>query len=120
MLPKFHKKKLTQWRDLLLDLRTKVNHSTEELMIKSSVGLELQSFFKEEILPLSNEQLEVSLQSVWQSFQTESYRCLRLLDTDILFLRSSKSINTREKRLSQIESRLEEMIGYCQNLLLSY
>mgnify|MGYP001552715382 CR=1 FL=1 len=119
MLPKSHQKKLTQWQDLLLDLRSQVKNSSEALTIKSSTGQELQNFFKKEILPLNNDVIEVSFQSVWQSFQTESYRSLRLLNTDIIFLTSSKSIATRQKRLSQIEARLEQMIGYCQSLLSS-
>ena len=119
MLPKSHQKKLNQWQDLLLDLRSQVKNSSEALTIKSSKGQELQKFFKKEILPLNNDLIEVSFQSVWQSFQTESYRSLRLLNTDIIFLTSSKSVATRQKRLSQIEARLEKMIGYCQSLLSS-
>ena len=119
MLPKSHRKKLTQWQDLLLDLRSQVKNSTKALTVKSSTGEELQNFFKQEILTLNNDFIEVSFQSVWQSFQTESYRSLRLLNTDIIFLTSSKSIATWQKRLSQIEARLEQMIGYCQSLLSS-
>lgn len=119
MLPKSHQKKLNQWQDLLLDLRSQVKNSSEALTIKSSKGQELQNFFKKEILPLNNDLIEVSFQSVWQSFQTESYRSLRLLNTDIIFLTSSKSVATRQKRLSQIEARLEKMIGYCQSFLSS-
>jgi hypothetical protein len=117
MLPKSHREKLTKWMNLLVDLRKQVKESREEVGARSLTWQKLQAIFKEEIFPLTNEMIEPSMQSVWQSFQTESHRCFRLLTTDMLFLSSSKSPTTRQKRLSQMEIRLGQMISYCQNLL---
>jgi hypothetical protein len=126
MLLKLHREKLTKWLELLVDLRklsvdlrTQVKDSREVFLAKSLTWQQLQALFKEEILTLTKEMIEPSMQSAWQSFQTESHRCLRLLTTDLLFLSSSKSPTTRQQRLSQIETRLDQMIAYGQNLLSS-
>lgn len=119
MLPKSHQEKLKRWMDLLLDLRFQLDKSPDLAIGKSWDCQSIEIMFKQEILSLSNDIIDSSLHPIWQSFQTESHRCLRLLSTNMLFLTSSKSEATRLERLAQIKNLLDLMISYCQNLLSS-
>lgn len=117
MLTSLHQQNLQQWMSLLLDLRSQLKQSNYILTVQSPQWQNLQTAFKQKIISLTDEGVEPQLRSPWQSFQTESHRCLRLLNTDIIFLSSSKSETTRKQRLIQINNRLDLMISYCQKLL---
>lgn len=119
MLPTLYQEKLKQWIDILLDFNSQLESLKETSIDNSLIWQELQTTFIEDILTLTDDRLEPSVIHIWQSFQTESHRCFRLLGTDMLFLKSSKSEITRQQRLSQIKTRIDLMVNFCQNLLSS-
>jgi len=73
-----------------------------------------QQHFQQHILtPSTALELDAHLQSI----QTEINRHLRLLSTDLAFLRSSRQPNTQQQRLQQVSDRLTHLLDFCQGIL---
>jgi hypothetical protein len=119
MLPKFHQEKLKQSVNLLTQLRSQLEEAEPASISSSEPWQQLQTIFQQEIFSLTEDIVEPSLSSAWQSFQTESHRCFRLLGTDLLFLASSNHERTKQQRLTQVQARLDQIINYCHHLLSS-
>lgn len=117
MLPKLHLQAYQEFLTVLLTLRDRAtaNQLDEEELQKSFERV--QQVFQEKLIGLNGEEIDPAILPRWQSVQTEIYRALRLLSTDILFLRSSRRAATSEQRLSAVRDRVEKMIGYCQAII---
>ena len=74
-------------------------------------------FFQRHIASLTIHDLDEAIAMQWQSLQTELYRELRLLETDILFFASSRTAETKLQRLRSLRDRVERMIKYCEAIL---
>ncbi|MGF1499797.1 MAG: heterocyst frequency control protein PatD [Elainellaceae cyanobacterium] len=48
-----------------------------------------------------------------RSYRTEINKQLRLLGTDVLFLKTSRQPQTSQQRREQMGDRLQQIIGYC-------
>ena len=77
----------------------------------------LSSWFTENVVQLSSQDLPPAIASRWQGVQTEILREFKLLSTDILFLAASRQQTTQLKRLKSINERLTKLISYCQIML---
>ncbi len=77
----------------------------------------VQQFFGREILGVSAGEISPEVASRIQSFHTEMHKQLRLLGTDVMFLRSARSPETLRARQIQVSDRLKTLIGYCSALL---
>ncbi len=75
----------------------------------------IKLFFQSHIATI--QELDEAIAMQWQSLQTELYRELRLLETDILFFASSRAAETKLQRLRSLRERIERMIKYCQAIL---
>ena len=117
MLPKSHNQACQEFLTALLRLREHLSASSLDAGSLQEKLRQLQQFFQERIISLPDDGLEGSAASRWQSIQTEMHRTLRLLGTDILFLRSSRQATTTEQRLGTIGDRLSQLIGYCQAIV---
>ena len=93
-----------------LDLKTQKTAINEQFK-------QLQAFFQEYILPLTDAALNAAIAPRWQSIQTEIKREFRLLSTDILFWASSRQASTRDIKLQAVRERITKLIGYCQIML---
>lgn len=117
MLPTSHQKSCQKFLDILLALREEIDSPNSRVTVLSQKLLEVRQVFQEEVMQLENDELTGDLASHFVSIQTEMHRALRLLGTDILFLRSSKQVATSQQRLSAVRDRLNQLIGYCQVIL---
>ena len=72
---------------------------------------QLRTHFLNQVLPLS-----AALPTQTPAF-TEMNRHLRLLSVDTSFLQAAKQPATRQQRLSQIQGRLQQLLGFTQALL---
>jgi hypothetical protein len=79
--------------------------------------LKIQNFFQLQVANLNPDLLSLEMQSKVGSYQTEINKQLRLLGTDLMFLKSARQASTAEQRRTQIRDRLEALIGYCKVLL---
>lgn len=78
---------------------------------------EVKGYFQDQIIPLTSDRATANLQSRWLSIQTELHRAYRLLELDLLKLRSSRQAETKQQRLQTLRDRVTQMINYCQLLL---
>lgn len=78
---------------------------------------QLQTFFQQNILPLTDAELDKAIALKWQSVQTEIKREFRLLSTDILFLNTSRQASTKDAKLQSVDQRIAKLINYCQIML---
>ena len=77
----------------------------------------IKIFFQQQIASLAAQELDKAVAIRWQSLQTELYREFRILDTDILFLASSRQAETRAQRLQSVGARLERIRRYCSAIV---
>jgi len=80
---------------------------------------EVQGVFHSQILTLSADDVAPDAASRWQSWQTEIYKQMRLLETDLMLLQASRSSATLSSRQTGLKNRLNTLIQYCQELLLN-
>jgi hypothetical protein len=59
----------------------------------------------------------IDLDSRERTLRTEIHRSVKLLEMDLLFLRSAKQKVTQQRRIAAIVSRLERLNGYCKIIL---
>ncbi len=104
-------------QNLLQDLRCLQEQATMthgDISSLQQAFEQVQQTFAQDVMGLSSEGLDPAIASRWQSLQTEMHRTLRLLATDLLFLRSCRQATTRQQRLGLICDRIQQMIDYCQ------
>ena len=77
----------------------------------------VQQLFERQIASLSAEDVAPEHAPRWQSLQTEIYKQMRLLATDIMLLQASRSSATSQRRVLGVETRLNTLIQYCEVLL---
>ena len=117
MLPLQHDRVYRELLNALLELQ---NLTTATDLEPSSLEKQyalVKEIFQTRALTLTEEGLDSVLVPRWQSVQTEINRAVRLLQNDIIFLRSARQPATRQTRLKTLCDRLEQLIGYCQVLL---
>ncbi len=93
------------------------NHQVDQVVEIKQKFADLQQFFPQEIMILTEEELDSKVVATWRSLQTEIQREFRLLSTDILFLASSRQASTKETRLKLINERITRLITYSQKIL---
>ncbi|OKH21221.1 hypothetical protein NIES593_16535 [Hydrococcus rivularis NIES-593] len=117
MLPTLHQNAYQKLLTLLRGLREQIDSPNSRVTVIQEKFQQIQQVFQEDVMPLESDELEGAIASRFQSVQTEMHRALRLLGTDILFLRSSKQAATSEQRLAAIRDRVDNSIGFCQAIL---
>lgn len=112
MLPNSYLRLYQELLLLLQELRDRVKSNDFELLQQNFQ--QVQKLFQEQILSLSADELDSPIFSQWKSVQTEMNRSLRLLQTDLMFLKSSRQAATSTARLKSVVDRLDKAIDYCR------
>ncbi|HEY9905887.1 MAG TPA: heterocyst frequency control protein PatD [Candidatus Sericytochromatia bacterium] len=117
MLPSSHRKPYQEFQQVLEQML----HSTAGIDFEKSVlrdkFQDLQQLFQSQITSLNADDLECENIFRWQSLQTEIYKQMRLLATDIMLFQASRSPATSLVRKDSISDRLKTLIQYCEALL---
>ncbi|NCO75005.1 MAG: heterocyst frequency control protein PatD [Cyanobacteria bacterium] len=119
MLSKSHQQELLGWLELLKSLNLLLCADTNNFTLIQNKWYQIQDYLQIKIMTLNSDELDISQQSLFQSWQTETYRYIRLLKTDFLFYQSAKQITTKESRFLVIQQRLNEAINLTDNYLLA-
>jgi len=77
----------------------------------------VQQRFERQIASLNADDLAPEQAPRWQSLQTEIYKQMRLLATDIMLLQASRNPATSQRRVLGLGTRLDTLIQYCEVLL---
>ena len=117
MLPESHRQPYQEFLRTLVELQELATASQLDLALLQQNWQLVQVIFQQQIIILTSDGLDAGISSRWQSLQTEIHRSLRLLEMDIIFLRSSRQAVTVRGRLKSAGDRLDQLIGYCQVLL---
>jgi CII-binding regulator of phage lambda lysogenization HflD len=117
MLPTLHQKSYQKFLTALLGLQEEIDAPNSRVAALSEKLQEVKQVFQDEVMPLESEELQGDLAFRFASVQTEIHRALRLLGTDMMFLRSSKQAATSQQRLSAVRDRVNQIISYCQGML---
>jgi hypothetical protein len=117
MLPKSLQEKLLSWIELLRSFDLLFCGDGNNLVLVQEKFKEIQSYLNSEIMSIEPSNLDNKIRSLFQSWQTETYRYIRLLQTDFLFYQSAKQSLTKLDRISLIQQRLKDAIKLTENYL---
>ena len=117
MLLKFYHQSYQELLANLVKLQTLVIAEDTDINEMKTTYEEVQSIFEQQILSVSLDELDCHAISLLRSAQTEIYKNLRLLGTELLFLTSSRRKETSEKRLEKVQGKVRELIGYSQAII---
>lgn len=118
MLPKSHQEELLSWIILLKSFDRLFCDDVNNLILLKDKFREIQSYLNTEIMSIEPTNLDSNIRSLFQSWQTETYRYIRLLQTDFLFYQSAKQSSTKLDRISLIQQRLKDAIKLTENYLV--
>ncbi|MDJ0844899.1 heterocyst frequency control protein PatD [Crocosphaera sp.] len=117
MLLKFYHQSYEELVIKLLELQKLVIAEDTDMIAITTVYEQIQTMFQEQILTVRLDELDCSAISLLRSAQTEIYKNLRLLGTELLFLRSARQGKTTKERLEKVQGKVEELIGYCRAII---
>ena len=111
MLPLSYQQTYQTFFNLLKQLEEMLNAEADYEELKAGFS-KLQQQFQQEIMALTGEDLTGEIFSQWQSSQTEIHRTMRLLQTDMMFLQTSRNPETSQQRLATVRDRVEKLIQF--------
>lgn len=117
MLPQNHYQRYHELKQALEQLQVNVAQSELESSDLIANFLQVQHFFLQQVINLSADLLSSALESRVRSYHTEIHKQLRLLGTDLTFLKTARQAHTMNQRRAQIGDRLQTLISYCNTLL---
>lgn len=118
MLPEAHRQIYQEFLRSLEQLLVTATQAKPDPAALIALFQEIQQFFQQQILGLSWENdPDPSAEQRVQSYQIEMNKQLKLMGTDVMFLRAARQSSTAQQRQMQISDRLNLLIGYCNVLL---
>lgn len=117
MLHPLHRQRYQEFQQALEQLHKRVTAKDLQGAALLDNVREVQQLFQNQIASLSAEDCAPEDASRWQSIQTEIYKQMRLLQTDVMRLQASRSSATSLSRTAGVSDRINTLIQYCQALL---
>lgn len=117
MLQPLHRQRYLEFKLALQELQTSATATDLQPQALRDHFQEVQQLFQSRIANLSADDLAPAQVSRWQSLQTEIYRQIRLLETDVMLLQAARSSATIVSRSSNVCDRIHTLIQYCEALL---
>ncbi|MGQ4648322.1 heterocyst frequency control protein PatD [Lyngbya aestuarii] len=118
MLPPSHCQRYREFRQALEKMHQQATATDLEVKVLRDQFQEIKKFFKSQIANLNSDELAPDDASRWQSVQTEIYKQMRLLETDMMLLQAARSSTTSLSRQKIVKDRINNLVQYCQALLL--
>ncbi|OIP72783.1 MAG: hypothetical protein AUK43_02135 [Oscillatoriales cyanobacterium CG2_30_40_61] len=78
---------------------------------------QLKATFETEIMGISHGDFDPPVESLIQSYLTETHKQMRLLEMDMKFLQASRQSATFNSRLIPLQNRLNTLLSYCEDIL---
>ncbi len=116
MLPNWHLQTIAQFQHILEQLQASSVSEIEDVVTLKKTFEEAQQVF-DGLMKFSQEGLDPSLFSIFQSYVTETHKQMRLLQIDLRFLQASRQSTTTQQRLAQVRQRITILISYSQAML---
>ena len=104
-----------------LELKSQA-HAVEQLMDGEQAQIpkacaQLNHLFQSQVQSIDWEDWPFQQRSLLQSIRVEMHKQLRLLATDLMFLKAAKQAATLEQRRRDIGDRLTNLQGYCDAMI---
>ncbi|NEQ24925.1 MAG: heterocyst frequency control protein PatD [Microcoleus sp. SIO2G3] len=117
MLQPSHHQRYQEFKQALEELhKTLVAKDSESVALHKQFQ-EVKQLFISEVANLSADEFAEDIMSRWQSIQTEIYKQMRLLETDLMLLQAARSAATTQTRTASVGDRISTLIRYCEALL---
>ncbi len=116
MLPNWHLQAIAQFQHTLEKLQASSTSEVWDVVTLKKTFEEAQQVF-DSLMQFSQEGLDPSFVSIFQSYVTESHKQMRLLQIDLRFLQASRQSTTTQQRLTQVRQRITILISYSQAML---
>ncbi len=117
MLPPSQRECYNQFQQALNQLQDTATTPELEVAVLRDQFQDVQQLFQSQIAILSADEVEAEDASRWLSLQTEIYKQMRLLETDLMLLQASRSSATSRLRKANVSDRIKTLIQYCDGLL---
>ncbi len=117
MLPKLYHQRYQEFIGLLEQLQQAVAVAQLDAKGLRQSFLEAQQFFQQQIVSLDASDLDPADEPRVRSYQTEMSKQLQLLGMDVMFLQAARQQQTAKTRKTQLNQRLQTLIGYCNAVL---
>lgn len=117
MLPPSQRECYNQLQQVLKQLQKTATAPEIEVAALRDQFQDVQQLFQSQIATMSADDLDADYASRWQSLQTEIYKQMRLLETDLMLLQASRSSATSRLRTANVSDRIKTLIQYCDGLL---
>ncbi|VXD18369.1 conserved hypothetical protein [Planktothrix serta PCC 8927] len=78
---------------------------------------QLKITFQTQIMGINSSDFDPPVESIIQSYLTETHKQMRLLEMDLKFLQASHQPSTLNSRLTPIQNRLNTLLSYCEDIL---
>lgn len=115
MLPPAYRERYQAFLETLQQLQESLTEDVDPQQLKP-IFSQLQAQFQGEIMSLTGEALSGETLSSWQSSQTEVHRMMRLLQNDMMFLQTSRRLQTSQQRLTTVRDRVGKLIDFADAL----
>lgn len=117
MLQLSHRQGYQEFQQALEQMRKRAAATELDEVALQENFQDVQQLFQSNIASLSVNDLLPDYESRWQSIQTEIYKQMRLLGTDVMLLQASRSSATSQTRQTGLCDRINTLIHYCEALL---
>jgi hypothetical protein len=117
MLPSLHHQCYLEFQQALEQLQKVAEATDLRPTTLADTFQEVQQLYQNQITSLRIDDVALEHASRWQSFQTEIHKQMRLLQTDVMLLRASRTAATSRSRAAGASDRINILIRYCQALL---
>ena len=116
MLSTTQEKVLSDWLELLKNFQQLISHSPIDIGVIKNNWSKIENYLRSYIISLDINGLPSEERSQWQTWQTETYRYVRLLNTELLFWYSASKNQTQNDRFLVVNNRLKQMISLTESL----
>ncbi len=117
MLLKFYYQSYQRFLAKLEELQKEVLAKDQDLIRLKTFYDQAQEIFQNQILNVTLDELDCNAIPLVQSAETEIYKNLRLLGTELLFLGSSRQAGTTQQRLEKVQGIIERLINYANAII---
>ncbi|HBL14015.1 MAG TPA: hypothetical protein DD379_22005 [Cyanobacteria bacterium UBA11162] len=117
MLPPSQRQSYEDFQQVLQHFHSYATTPDLEILTIQEYFEDVKRIFESKIASLNAEDIPPDNTSRWQSLQTEIYKQMRLLETDMRLLQAARSSATFQTRASGVCDRLNTLMQYCKALI---
>ncbi|MDJ0508419.1 MAG: heterocyst frequency control protein PatD [Crocosphaera sp.] len=101
----------------LQELQKEVIAKELDLIRLKTLYKQVEETFQTQMLNMTLDELDCNAIALIQSAETEIYKNLRLLGTELLFLGSARQARTKQQRLNKVQGIIEQLINYTDAII---